>query len=64
MVSVETRDYYFFILDPLKDEQGIEGLILGGTELPLILKDAQYDGIPFLNTTQIHVKHAVEVLLS
>jgi aspartate racemase len=48
----------------MKDEQGIEGLILGGTELPLILKDARYNGIPFLDTTQIHVKHAVAELLS
>lgn len=60
----ETRERLLKIVERMKDEQGIEGLILGGTELPLILKDAQYTGIPFLDTTQIHVKHAVAELLS
>jgi aspartate racemase len=60
----ETRERLLGIVDRMKDEQGIEGLILGGTELPLILKDTHYQGIPFLDTTQIHVKHAVAELLS
>lgn len=60
----ETREHLLGIVDRMKAEQGIEGLILGGTELPLILKDIQYNGIPFLDTTQIHVKHAVAELLS
>lgn len=60
----ETRERLLGIVGRMKDEQGIEGLILGGTELPLILKDTQYNGLPFLDTTQIHVKHAVAELLS
>jgi aspartate/glutamate racemase len=39
------------------------GLILAGTELPLILREAVCD-IPFLDTTQIHVKAAIRRLLS
>jgi aspartate/glutamate racemase len=35
-------------------------VILGGTELPLILRDPAHDGIPFLNTTKIHCEAAVE----
>ena len=40
----------------------IEGLILGGTELPLILRDAEHNGIPFLDTTKIHVDRIVAEL--
>ena len=41
-----------------------EALILGGTELPLILRDAEPSGVPFLDTTRIHVERIVEELLS
>ncbi len=64
VILPETRERLLRIVDRMRIEQGIEGLILGGTELPLILKDAQYNGIPFLDTTKIHVKHAVAELLS
>ncbi|MBM3179248.1 MAG: aspartate/glutamate racemase family protein [Chloroflexi bacterium] len=60
----ETRERLLGIVDRMISEQGIEGLVLGGTELPLILKDSQYHGIPFLDTTHIHVKYAVAELLS
>ena len=41
----------------------IEGLILGGTERPLILRgDGQ--SIPFLDTAEIHVKSIVAALLA
>jgi aspartate racemase len=40
----------------MKKEEGIEALILGGTELPLILTDSGALGIPYLDTTQIHVE--------
>jgi len=41
----ETRERLLGIIDRMIIEQGIEGLILGGTELPLILKDTHYHGI-------------------
>ena len=40
----------------------IRALILGGTELPLLLRDADI-GVPWLDTTRIHVARAVEELL-
>jgi aspartate racemase len=64
IVLPETREHLLKVMDRMKNEEGVEGLILGGTELPLILKDAQYQEIPFLDTTQIHVKHAVAELLA
>ena len=36
----------------------------GGMELPLILRDARDVGIPFLDTTKLHVERIVEELLS
>jgi aspartate racemase len=62
----ETRAGLIKIARRLKTEEGIEGLILGGTELPLILRgtDADEAGVPFLDTTQIHVKAIVDRLLS
>lgn len=60
----ETRERFLTIVDRLKEREGIEGLILAGTELPLILRDVGDRGIPFLDTTQIHVKTAVSELLS
>ncbi|HYH85785.1 MAG TPA: amino acid racemase [Pyrinomonadaceae bacterium] len=60
----ETRERLLAIVERLKEQEGIEGLILGGTELPLILRDSAATGIPFLDTTQIHVKVVVTQLLS
>jgi len=60
----ETCEHLLAIVDRLKASAGIQGLILGGTELPLILRQTSYEGIPFLDTTQIHVKAAVRYLLS
>jgi aspartate racemase len=51
-----TRTELLSIAEKLKDRHRIEGLILGGTELPLILKDQEYNGIKMLDTTRIHVK--------
>jgi len=41
------------------DQDSVEGVILGCTELPLILTQDAYYGVPFLNTTAIHVEHIV-----
>lgn len=62
----ETRAGLISIARRLKDEEGIEGLILGGTELPLILREADSAdaGVPFLDTTQIHVRAVVDRMLS
>jgi aspartate/glutamate racemase len=39
-------------------------VVLGGTELSLILRDNTIFGVQVLDTTQIHVEAAVERLLS
>ena len=60
----ETRQHLLGILDRMIDGQQIQGLILGGTELPLILRAESHRGIPMLDTTRIHVDRAVARMLS
>ena len=60
----ETRTALLGIADAMKARDGIEGLILGGTELPLLLRDEQHNGIQMLDTTRIHVDRLIEELLS
>jgi aspartate racemase len=60
----ETRQRLLAIVGRLRTEEGIDGLILGGTELPLILRDAGDKTIPFLDTTQLHCDEVVARLLS
>lgn len=60
----ETRDGLLAIADRLKNKSNVEGVILGGTELPLILRDETHKGIPFLNTTRIHVEAAIAEMFS
>jgi len=59
-----TRQRFLAIADRLIKQEGIQGLILGGTELPFIMRDVLDRNIPFLDTTKIHVEAAVEVMLS
>src|SRR5216684_3129802 len=50
----ETRAGLLAIVDRMKAKIDIDGVILAGTELPLILREPEHHGIPFLNTTTIH----------
>ena len=60
----ETRAGFLAIVDRMKTTSDIDGVILAGTELPLILRDPIHNGIPFLDTTKIHVEAAVAHMLS
>jgi aspartate racemase len=60
----ETRAGLLAIVDRMKAKSDIDGVILAGTELPLILRDPDHNRIPFLNTTKIHVEAAVAEMLS
>jgi aspartate racemase len=60
----DTRAGLLAIVDRMKTTSAIQGVILAGTELPLILRDSSYNGIPFLDTTKIHVEAAVDRMLS
>lgn len=56
----QTRERLLAIAARMREENGIQALILGGTELPLILTDSTPLGIPFLDTTEIHVRAILE----
>ncbi|SRR6266542_222977 len=60
----ETRAGLLSIVDRMRAKSHIDGVILAGTELPLILRDSDHNEIPFLNTTKIHVEAAVDQMLS
>jgi aspartate racemase len=62
VIRPDTRERLLEIVGRMKERDGIEGLILGGTELPLILRDGSASGIPFLDTTQIHAKAGARML--
>ncbi len=64
VVLAATRERYIAIARRMKMDQGIEALILGGTELPLLLRDAIGIGMTLLDTARLHVEAAVSELLS
>ena len=57
-----TRDGIVRIVERLKAEHNLDGLILGGTELPLLLKSSTIAGLPTLDTTALHVSAIVSRL--
>jgi len=60
----ETRDKMLAIASRMQEQYKIDGLVLGGTELPLLLHEVGDCAIPFLDTTKIHSEAAVEQMLS
>jgi aspartate racemase len=60
----ETRRRFVDIVRRLKYEHGIEGLVLGGTELPLLLRDESRLDLPLLDTARLHVERAVDEMLA
>ena len=59
----ETRASLVDIVEAMKQRDNVDGLILGGTELSLILREPTAAGLPVLDTTQIHVETALEWML-
>ena len=51
----ETRKELLTIISRMKERDGIDSVILGCTELPLILQQNQSE-LPFLNTSAVHVE--------
>lgn len=64
IILPETRDRLLAIIKALQERSQIDGVILGGTELSLILRDESVFGVQVLDTTQIHVEAAVAQLIS
>jgi len=60
----ETRELLERIIVDLKEREGLQGVVLAGTELPLILRAESIAGLPLFDTTQIHVEAAIAELLN
>jgi aspartate racemase len=64
IILPETHERLTSIIKTLKERSQIDGVILGGTELSLILCDETVFGVQVLDTTQIHVEAAVAQLIT
>ena len=60
----ETKKAFIDIVHQMKKQKWIEGLILGGTELPFILKEEDFSNFKLLNTTEIHVNSILEYAMN
>jgi len=58
IIKDSTREELLSVAKRIVDEDHIDSLVLGCTELPLILTEDKY-GIPFLNTSAIHCESIV-----
>jgi aspartate racemase len=63
IIKDSTKDELLSIVKKMIDRHSIDALILGCTELPLILNKEEF-GIPFLNTTAIHAEGIVNFCIA
>ena len=57
-----TRREFVALVQRLRDQERIDGVILGGTELPLLLSAPVIADLPALDTTALHVSAIIERL--
>ncbi len=57
-ISRKSREKLLKLIKKYRTKSGIEGVILGCTELPLLIKNSHLE-IPLINSTYIHAKKAV-----
>jgi aspartate racemase len=60
----QTREKLLTIIDRMKAKIDIEGVTLAGTELALILRGENHNGVALLDTGKIHCQAAVNEMLS
>ena len=58
----DAQRQFVSLVDRLRTEERIDGVILGGTELPLLLTSPRIAGVPALDTTALHVAAIVKRL--
>jgi len=56
----ETRAALLDIIARFKERNTLDGIILGGTELPLLFRADSAHGLPLLDTTRIHVEAVLQ----
>jgi aspartate/glutamate racemase len=51
------------LIDRLHARAHVDGVLLAGTELPLLVRQEAHHGVPLFDTGRIHVERALDVLL-
>jgi aspartate racemase len=59
----DTREALLEVVERMRRNSAIDGVILGGTELPLLLHGAE-SAVPLLDTSRIHAERAVAEMLA
>jgi aspartate racemase len=60
-----SKEKIISIINKMKEEDGIEGIILGCTELPLLIREKQLNNyLPVFDTTSIHINAACKIQLN
>jgi aspartate racemase len=59
----ETRAAIIAVIERMRTDDGVTSVLLAGTELPLLLRGAEPEGVTFLDTTLIHVAAAVHAIV-
>lgn len=63
IIKGETLEQFKAIITRMKNEEGIEAIVLGCTELPLLLND-EVSPVACLDTMKIHINAIIETILS
>lgn len=63
-INSDTKKRLIQIVNELEDMEQIEGIVLGGTELPLILKKSDFNNLIVFNTTEIHVNAILDKMIN
>jgi len=63
LIKDSTRELILGYVQKLKDSHKIQALILGCTELPLMFPNDEL-GIPFINTTQLHIDSIIKYCIN
>jgi len=63
VIRDESRAVLREVVAAMRERDGIDAIVLGGTELALIIKEPTFAGVPVLNTAQVQVDVAVDWLL-
>lgn len=61
IVKNETKEGFLNIISQMMTRDGIQGIILGCTELPMLIKDGDLT-IHTLNTAEIHINKIVDII--
>ncbi|MCB1606615.1 MAG: amino acid racemase [Xanthomonadales bacterium] len=59
-VLAESRKRYLQIAERLRNEQGAQGLIMGCTEIAMLISQADQPDLPMFDTTALHCAAAVD----